>query len=158
MTNFKKGPITWGEASSINPEFAEVLASEHGNHQLYINEHGMLRWEAYPEREAEIMERFGAHDINSLFAKGADKNDPLIRELYKCMGYSLSGFWEVFYWELNNEDAHKFRGRNFDETKKCVKIFAMVETDVDMDSHEFVDEVEAYLKEKYTVKKLDWEE
>ena len=25
------------------------------------------------------------------------------------MGYSLGGYWEVFYWEVNNELAHKYK-------------------------------------------------
>jgi hypothetical protein len=26
------------------------------------------------------------------------------------MGYSLSGYWEIFYWEVNNEDAEDYHG------------------------------------------------
>ena len=49
------------------------------------------------------MQEFGAKDLNDLFIKGANKNDPRIRELYRWIGYSIFGYWEVFYWDWNND-------------------------------------------------------
>jgi hypothetical protein len=40
---------------------------------------------------------------------GLGKNDESVRKLYRDMGYSLSGYWEIFYWEMNNEDADQYR-------------------------------------------------
>jgi hypothetical protein len=40
---------------------------------------------------------------------GLTKNSEEVRKLYRDMGYSLSGYWEIFYWDMNNEDAHKYK-------------------------------------------------
>jgi len=98
MADLKEGNITWAQASAIADEYKQVLDREFQGHQLYVDKHGTIRWVADPERENEIMAEFGARDMNDLYLKGGDKNDPRMRELYKHIGYSLSGFWEVFYW------------------------------------------------------------
>ena len=89
--------------------YAEVLEQEiyHG-HRIIRDNHGTMRWEQFPDREKEIMSIFGASDLNDLFSRGATKNNPLIRELYRCIGYSLSGYWEIFYWEWNNNSADEW--------------------------------------------------
>jgi len=114
VSELKEGPMSWEDAAAISEEYAEVLEREELGHELYVNEHGTIRWVADPEKEQEIMDEFGARDLNDLFMKGADKNDPRVRELYKHIGYSLFGFWEVFYWEVNNDCAHQYQGRKTD--------------------------------------------
>jgi len=86
--------------------YLQVLGQEiyHG-HKIIRDKHDTIRWEAFPVREQAIMDQFGASDLNELFSEGATKNNPLIRELYRCIGYSLSGYWEVFYWNRNNDDV-----------------------------------------------------
>lgn len=111
MNKLKAGPINWEEASKICDDYKDVLDTEYLGHQLYVDEHGTIRWEADPELEKIIMDEYNAKDLNDLFMKGAKKNDPIIRELYKHIGYSLYGFWEIFYWEVNNELAHEYKGR-----------------------------------------------
>lgn len=91
--------------------YAEIMRGEiHHNHIVVETaESGTWRWKAYPERRIEIMQQFGAKDMNDLFARcGADKNDPLVRELYRCMGYSLSGYHEIFYWKVNHHKADEW--------------------------------------------------
>jgi hypothetical protein len=45
-----------------------------------------------------------------LFYKmGLTKNSEEVRKLYRDMCYSLSGYWEIFYWDMNNEDARKYK-------------------------------------------------
>jgi hypothetical protein len=29
--------------------------------------------------------------------------------MYRDMGYSLFGYWEMFYWEINNNIAHEYK-------------------------------------------------
>lgn len=108
--DFPVGPISWVDAATIADIYELVLTrEEQTGHEIHINEHGTLRWDANPDREKEIMDGFGAKDLNDLFMyKGFDKNDPIIRELYKCIGYSIYGFWEIFYWEVNNEYANEY--------------------------------------------------
>ncbi len=146
MSELKQGPITWEEAAKISPDYAAVLETEELGHELHISEHGTLRWVADPEKEQEMMDMFGARDLNDLYLKGADKNDPRIRELYKHMGCSLYYFWEVFYWEVNNELAYQYMGR-LGGNKKRLKFSVVVEIDKDGDAEEFMDSFVDYLNE-----------
>lgn len=105
-----------------HPSYTEVMRGEaYHDHIIVEGEHGTWRWKAYPEREKEIMDALGANDLNEVFGecqadgKHSGKNDQLIRELYRCMGYSLSGYWEIFYWIENNEDAYKWDPWNQDD-------------------------------------------
>jgi len=41
---------------------------------------------------------------------GLTKNSEPVRKLYRDMGYSLSGYWEIFYWDVNNEEAEDYHG------------------------------------------------
>lgn len=117
--DFSKGEISWTEAATICEDYKKVLLCEQLGHPLHIDKNGTLRWAAKPEREKEIMESIGAKDLDDVYTIYYDqyspqfdvpaKNNDLIRELYKCRGYSLSGFWEVFYWDWNNEHADKAR-------------------------------------------------
>lgn len=106
------------------PEYAEVIRGETAHdHVLIENEHGTYRWKRDEKRELEIMNYFGAIDLNDVVSEwykdskhqlrspsGTHSNDPLVRELYRCIGYSLSGYWEVFYWEVNNDAASYWAG------------------------------------------------
>jgi hypothetical protein len=42
------------------------------------------------------------------YEKGYTKNSEIYRKLYRDMGYSLSGYWEVFYWDVNNEKVDEY--------------------------------------------------
>jgi len=145
MSELKPGPISWEDAAAISEEYAEILETEELGHELYVNEHGTIRWVADPEKEQEMMDMFGARDLNDLFMKGADKNDPRIRELYKHIGYSLYGFWEIFYWETNNELAYQYQGRN-KGNKKRIKVNVIIEIDNDTDVEDFMDCFERNIK------------
>ena len=46
--------------------------------------------------------------IPLLDSLGYDKNSEVYRKLYRDMGYSLFGYWEVFYWVANNSEADKY--------------------------------------------------
>ena len=101
--------LSYEEVGNLSDEYKDILSREVSGHRLYISSNETIRWEKNQPRVDEIMKFFGADDLNDLFGKcQADKNDPLVRELYKCMGYSLSGFWEVFYWDWNNDKADEY--------------------------------------------------
>jgi len=102
------GTITWTEAATISDEYQKVLSREKHLHPLIVDKYGTLRWVANEDREHELMREFEARDLNDLFLKGASKNDPKVRELYRHMGVSLFMYWEVFYWKVNNEDADDY--------------------------------------------------
>lgn len=100
--------ISWVDASKVAENYEEVLRCEPMGHKLYTDEFGTIRWEPDADRVAEIFEEFGVDDLNGFARTGVHKNTDIYRELYKCIGYSLDGFWEIFYWEINNEDAAEF--------------------------------------------------
>ena len=148
MSDIPKGPISWDAAAKISPEYAEVLATEELGHELYVDDHGTIRWVANPEKEQEIMDEFSASDLNQLYINGARKNDPRIRELYKHIGYSLFGFWEVFYWEVNNPHAYKYLGRRARTEKpiKRMKYQVWIDMDEGMNEDDFDELFEEYLE------------
>jgi len=47
--------------------------------------------------------------VNFMYSIGLTKNSEEYRKLYRDIGYSLYGYWEIFYWEMNNEDASDYR-------------------------------------------------
>lgn len=97
--------------------YKDICDREHHNHPIYKDEHGTLRWKADPVIEMlwEAQADDGTHcgpialDLNALAAYGPGKNDPRVRELYRRMGYSLHGYWELFHWEVNNPDADQYK-------------------------------------------------
>jgi len=114
--------ISWTEVAAMNDEYFAVLHCEPLGHLLHVDKNGTIRFEEKPERAKEIMDSVGAKDLNEFYEIYYDqftpdydepaKNNKLFRELYKCRGYSINGFWEVFYWEMNNEDVDDFKCRN----------------------------------------------
>lgn len=92
-------------------DYAEIFNKEsHHEHRVIEDEHGTLRWEADPT-VTKTLEKINLNDLWLLFMKmGLTKNSEPVRKLYRDMGYSLSGYWEIFYWEVNNEEADEYDG------------------------------------------------
>jgi hypothetical protein len=81
----------------------------HHDHEVIEDEHGTLRWKEDP-MVCKIIDKGILNDLWYLFhTMGLTKNSEEVRKLYRDMGYSLSGYWEIFYWEVNNEDAENYR-------------------------------------------------
>lgn len=101
--------VSWTEVAAASDEYKEILRREKHFHPIIVNEHGTYRWLANEQRAREMMkEYFNAHDYNTMFFNGAHPNDPIVREIYRHSGYSIFGYWEVFYWEANNEEADEY--------------------------------------------------
>ena len=98
------------EVAKLSPGYAEIMAREtHHEHEIIRDENGTLRWKENPTVN-QILERVNLNDLWVLLSiMGLDKNSEAIRNLYRGMGYSISGYWEIFYWEVNNEIAHLYR-------------------------------------------------
>lgn len=90
--------------------YVEILDKEkHHNHPIIKDENGTLRWIANDSVCSLLDEKFNLNDLVSLLhLLGYGKNSEVFRKLYRDMGYSLSGYWEIFYWEVNNEEADKY--------------------------------------------------
>ena len=90
--------------------YREILDVEtHHDHEIIQDEHGTLRWKEEPGVRKIIDSGIDLNILWSLFHHmDYGKNSETIRKLYRDMGYSLSGYWEIFYWEANNEDAENY--------------------------------------------------
>ena len=90
-------------------DYIEIFEKEkHHNHEIIRDDNGTLRW-----KENEVVESYrkniSLNDLCPLLTElGYGKNSEIYRKLYRNMGYSLSGYWEVFYWEMNNDDADDY--------------------------------------------------
>jgi hypothetical protein len=102
--------ISREEASAIAEDYKSILDKEwHHDHEIIKDEHGTLRWKENP-KVREIIDKGILNDLWYLFhTMGLTKNSEEVRKLYRDMGYSLSGYWEIFFWEVNNEDAPLYR-------------------------------------------------
>ena len=89
-------------------EYKIIVETEnHHDHPIILDGNGVLRWQANPT--VEMVFELSCLDLNKLITKLDGKNSEEYRRLYRDLGYSLSGYWEVFYWDLNNEDWYKYR-------------------------------------------------
>ena len=102
--------ISREEVAKTSPDYAEIMRKEsHHDHEIIEDEQGTWRWKSQPTVKT-ILDRINFNDVWMLFHHmGLGKNDESVRKLYRDMGYSLSGYWEIFYWEMNNEDADQYR-------------------------------------------------
>jgi len=93
-------------------DYAEIMKAEsHHNHPIIVDHNGTIRWRATGIINHLLDTKLNLNDLVALFYElGWDKNSEQYRHLYRSMGYSLAGYWEVFYWEMNNEDADKYVG------------------------------------------------
>jgi hypothetical protein len=99
------------EASKVCDDYNEMLKKEkHHDHEI-VEVEGVLRWKENKDVR-DLVGGQGKIDLNDLweffYAMGLDKNSEFVRDVYRNMGYSLYGFWEIFYWEMNNEDAEDY--------------------------------------------------
>ena len=90
-------------------DYKEMMKLEsHHDHEIIEDEKGTLRWKQ-DKFVNELSDSVGLINmIVGLDEHGQDKNSEVYRELYRKMGYSLSGYWEIFHWEFNNEDIDSY--------------------------------------------------
>jgi hypothetical protein len=93
-------------------DYQEMLQREAHHQHIIVEDNGVIRWQASPTVEALL----GSISLNRLCplleVLGYGKNSEVYRKLYRDMGYSLCGYWEVFYWEVNNEECDEYRQYN----------------------------------------------
>ena len=78
---------------------------------------GIIRW-----KENENLRSIDINKVIEIFYElGYDKNSEVYRKFYRDLGYSLSGYWEVFYWEVNNEDQNEYRPSLVSKIKNFIK-------------------------------------
>lgn len=96
--------------NELPDDYSEMMKTEqHHNHEIIEDDKGVLRWKEDPFI-GRFVDACSLNDIVCGFrAKGNGKNSEIYREFYRKMGYSLSGYWGVFYWEANNEEAGEYQ-------------------------------------------------
>jgi hypothetical protein len=107
----KEIPITRDEVRKLGvEEYNLILDKEsHHDHELVMVE-DVLRWKR-DKYVSAIIDRIGMNDISELFQLlGYDRNSDIYRKWYRSIGYGLSGYWEIFYCRLNNEDCDEYKG------------------------------------------------
>ncbi len=79
-------------------DYARILDSEsHHNHKIVMDKDGTIRWKSKPVVN-EMVDAIGLNEIIALLYKnGFDKNSEIYRKMYRGLGYSLSGYYDVFY-------------------------------------------------------------
>lgn len=92
-------------------DFKKMLKTErHHKHPIIKGADGRPRWKENPAVNKILDESISLNDLIPLLHHlGYDKNSEVYRQLYRDMGYSLFGYWEVFYWEVNNPDADAYQ-------------------------------------------------
>jgi hypothetical protein len=93
----------------INPEHIEILNTEtHHNHDLVLDKTGIVRWKP----DQGVCDKLNGINFNIIIEeflyRGLDKNCEEYRKMYRDIGYSLDGYWEIFYWEVNNPIAGQY--------------------------------------------------
>ena len=87
-----------------------LLLEAHHDHVIIRDGRGTLRWRK-KESVSELISpsRLNLNDLYVLLhSLGYGKNSEIFRHMYRCMGYSLYGYWEIFHWEVNNDIAHEY--------------------------------------------------
>ena len=101
--------ISREEVAEVSEDYAKLLKKEtHHNHEI-IKVGNTLIWK--PNEEAQrYLENISLNDLCPLLSSlGYGKNSEVYRKLYRDMGYSIFGYWEIFYWVVNNPDAKKYK-------------------------------------------------
>jgi hypothetical protein len=89
-----------------DPVHIKIINTEsHHGHELVIDKTGTVRWKPDPE----VCEKMNGINFNNVIEeflyRGLDKNCEEYRKVYRDIGYSFDGYWEIFYWEVNNPIA-----------------------------------------------------
>lgn len=88
----------------------EMLKTEmHHGHKI-VEVDGKFCWEVNDEVNNWIEKRnICLNDVcPMLHLLGYGKNSEIHRKLFRDIGYPLFGYWEKFYWEVNNKDVDDY--------------------------------------------------
>jgi hypothetical protein len=87
----------------------EILDVErHHDHVVLQDEDGIYMWQQNMNLR-QLTDELGLNKVMQLFELlGCNRNSEIVRKLYRDLGYSLGRYWEVFYWEANNDVAKEY--------------------------------------------------
>ena len=91
-------------------DFIEIMKKEdHHNHEIIQNQEGQLFWKPNDSLCAETEGKNINDYISNFLSKGINKNGEEYRKFYRDMGYSLFGYWEIFYCKVNNPIVNEYK-------------------------------------------------
>ena len=91
-------------------DFIDIMEKEsHHDHEVIQDNKGMLYWKPDENLCAEIEVKNINDNIFNFHSKGLNKNSEEYRKFYRDMGYSLFGYWEIFYCKANNPICNNYR-------------------------------------------------
>jgi hypothetical protein len=91
-------------------DFIEIMKKEnHHNHEILQDMEGKLYWRQDDNISAEIEGKNINNNISNLLSKGLNKNSEEYRRFYRDIGYSLFGYWEIFYCKANNPICNEYK-------------------------------------------------
>ena len=98
------------QRKDLPSNYDEMMVTEtHHNHEIIMDGNGTIRWKENVIVN-HILINISLNDLCPLLdSLGYGKNSEVYRKLYRDMGYSLSGYWEVFYWDMNNEYCDDYK-------------------------------------------------
>jgi len=91
-------------------KYSFLKKERHHDHEIIIDKmDGKFYWKEDPAIR-KIIDEIGLEKIYAFFELlGVTKNSEIIRKMYRGMGYSLFGYWELFYCETNNPKAKDYK-------------------------------------------------
>ena len=91
-------------------DFIEIMKKEsHHSHEIIQDNKGILYWKPDENLCAEIEGKNINDNIFYFHSNGLDKNSEEYRKFYRDMGYSLLGYWNIFYCKTNNPICTNYR-------------------------------------------------
>ena len=91
-------------------DFIKIIKKEnHHNHEIIQDEEGRLFWKPDMNLCTEIEGKNINDYIYNFLSKGLDKNSEEYRKFYRDIGYSLFGYWEIFYCNANNPICNNYK-------------------------------------------------
>jgi hypothetical protein len=81
----------------------------HHRHEIIRDKEGRLFWKPDQNLCAEIEGKNINDNIFYFHSNGLDKNSEEYRKFYRDIGYSISRYWEIFYWEVNNPICNNYK-------------------------------------------------
>jgi len=91
-------------------DFIKIIKKEnHHKHEIIQDEDGRLFWKPDENLCAEIEGKNINDNIFYFHSNGLDKNSEEYRKFYRDMGYSLLGYWNIFYCKINNPICNNYK-------------------------------------------------
>jgi hypothetical protein len=98
------------ERTELPKDYHDMMVLEsHHDHAIIEDDNGVYRWEENTSLRDFLDGKVNLNDVVVLLRiLGYDKNSEVYRKCYRDLGYSLSGYYDIFHWEMNNPDVDDY--------------------------------------------------